>query len=238
MRSRWSTWVPAALLLGLILSMAFGGCSAKRAISSAGSYGFEEPESPKVVQAQPAPSENTPPVLREQPTTEETSRAQLVPPSPAPEPTVAPTPQAEPPIVSAPPEPPLPPAAPPSVGQPAVGQPAIGQPAITLSDIYFDFDRWTIKPEAQAVLESTAVWMKDHPDGTLVIEGHCDERGTAAYNMVLGEKRAKSAKRYLEDLGIAGSRLKTMSYGEVRPVCMEHDEGCWWKNRRAHFRTP
>jgi peptidoglycan-associated lipoprotein len=68
-----------------------------------------------------------------------------------------------------------------------------------------------------------------------LIEGHCDERGTLAYNLVLGEKRAKATKRYLEDLGIPASRLITTSYGKEKPFCKDHNEGCWSKNRRAHF---
>lgn len=102
-------------------------------------------------------------------------------------------------------------------------------------DIYFDFDQYTIRTDARSVLESNAQWMRAQPGKSLVIEGHCDERGTLAYNLVLGEKRARSTKQYLEDLGIPGSRIHTTSYGEVRPFCKEHNEGCWSKNRRAHF---
>lgn len=104
-----------------------------------------------------------------------------------------------------------------------------------LGDIYFDFDRYAIRRDAEPVLEANAAWMRQEPGKSVVIEGHCDERGTLAYNLVLGEQRARSAKRYLEDLGIPGSRLQIVSYGEVRPVCREHDEGCWKRNRRAHF---
>lgn len=104
-----------------------------------------------------------------------------------------------------------------------------------LGDIYFDFDQYNIRSDAQAVLEGNAKWLRNEAGKSFVIEGHCDERGTLAYNLVLGEKRAKSAKRYLEDLGIPGSRIHTTSYGEVRPFCKEHNEGCWSKNRRAHF---
>jgi peptidoglycan-associated lipoprotein len=103
------------------------------------------------------------------------------------------------------------------------------------TDIYFDFDQYTIRSDARSVLESHAQWMRDQPGKSLVIEGHCDERGTLAYNLVLGEKRARSTKQYLEDLGIPGSRIHTTSYGEVRPFCKDHNEGCWSKNRRAHF---
>ena len=113
---------------------------------------------------------------------------------------------------------------------------ASGAPDTTgLGDIYFDFDRYNIRTDAQPVLEGDARWLRNEQGKSLLIEGHCDERGTLAYNLVLGEKRAKSAKRYLEDLGIPGSRIQTTSYGEVRPFCKDHDEGCWSKNRRDHF---
>jgi peptidoglycan-associated lipoprotein len=104
-----------------------------------------------------------------------------------------------------------------------------------LTDVYFDFDRYTIRADAQPVLGTNAAVIKDLTGKSVLIEGHCDERGTQAYNLVLGEKRARATKHYLEDLGIPASRLKIVSYGEVRPFCNEHEERCWQKNRRAHF---
>jgi peptidoglycan-associated lipoprotein len=104
-----------------------------------------------------------------------------------------------------------------------------------VADIFFDFDRYAIRRDAQPVLEGNAIWMKKMPGKSVLIEGHCDERGTQAYNLVLGEKRARSTKHYLEDLGVPASRLKIVSYGEMRPFCKEHDEDCYQKNRRAHF---
>jgi len=104
-----------------------------------------------------------------------------------------------------------------------------------LSDVYFDFDQYNIRSDAQTVLDANARWLRTESATSVLIEGHCDERGTLAYNLVLGEKRAKAAKRYLEDLGIPASRMKTISYGEVRPVCKEQHEGCYSRNRRAHF---
>lgn len=104
-----------------------------------------------------------------------------------------------------------------------------------VADIFFDFDRYAIRRDAQPVLEGNAIWMKKTPGKSVLIEGHCDERGTQAYNLVLGEKRARSTKHYLEDLGVPASRLKIVSYGEMRPVCKERDEDCYQKNRRAHF---
>jgi peptidoglycan-associated lipoprotein len=105
----------------------------------------------------------------------------------------------------------------------------------SLHDIYFDFDRYSIRRDAQTTLSVNASLLRTESDTSVVVEGHCDERGTLAYNLVLGEKRAKAVKRYLEDLGIPGSRIQTTSYGEVRPFCKEHNDGCWTKNRRAHF---
>lgn len=108
---------------------------------------------------------------------------------------------------------------------------------IGLGDIYFDFDRFLIRTDAQPVLEGDAGWLRNEQGKSLLIEGHCDERGTLSYNLVLGENRAKAAKRYLEDLGIPASRLMTTSYGKEKPFCKDHNESCWSKNRRAHFIT-
>lgn len=104
-----------------------------------------------------------------------------------------------------------------------------------LRDIYFDYDQYTIRTDARSALEDNGQWMRRESGKSILIEGHCDERGTLAYNLVLGEKRANSAKRYLENLGIPSSRLQTTSYGEVKPSCKDHNEGCWKYNRRAHF---
>jgi peptidoglycan-associated lipoprotein len=113
--------------------------------------------------------------------------------------------------------------------------PRLSEDRATLHDIYFDFDRYSIRRDAQATLDVNASLLRTESDASVVVEGHCDERGTLAYNLVLGEKRAKAVKRYLEDLGVPGSRIQTTSYGEVRPFCKEHHDGCWSKNRRAHF---
>ena len=112
---------------------------------------------------------------------------------------------------------------------------ATAEDIASLADIFFDFDQHTIRRDAQSILSANAAWMNSKSGQAIVIEGHCDERGTQAYNLVLGDKRARSAKRYLEDLGVPGSRLKTTSYGELRPFCKEHDESCYQQNRRAHF---
>jgi len=102
-------------------------------------------------------------------------------------------------------------------------------------DIYFDFDSFSILPEAQEILSNKAEWLQDNSDVTVTIEGHCDERGTIEYNLALGDRRAESAKAYLVNLGIAESRLNTISYGEERPMDPSNNENAWGKNRRAHF---
>jgi len=104
-----------------------------------------------------------------------------------------------------------------------------------LKDIYFDFDRYDLKPDARATLKANADWLKANPSARAEIEGHCDERGTNEYNLALGAKRAQAARDYLITLGIAKGRLSTESYGEELPVCKEQNEGCWQKNRRDRF---
>ncbi len=102
-------------------------------------------------------------------------------------------------------------------------------------DIYYEFDKSTLTPTAQDNLLRKAEWLRENPDATATIEGHCDERGTNEYNLALGDRRAESAKAFLTDLGIDASRLTTISYGEERPVDPRSDEEAWAKNRRAHF---
>lgn len=102
-------------------------------------------------------------------------------------------------------------------------------------DIYFEFDSSLLLPMAREVLNRKADWLRENPDASVIIEGHCDERGTNAYNIALGDRRAESAKAYLTDLGIDDVRLTTISYGEERPVDPGHNEEAWAKNRRAHF---
>ena len=104
-----------------------------------------------------------------------------------------------------------------------------------LSRIYFDFDRSEIKSDYKKTMDGNAAWLKKNKDAKVVIEGHCDERGTEEYNVALGQHRAKAAKDYLTSAGIAGDRLSTKSYGEEKPLETCHNESCWWKNRRAEF---
>lgn len=104
-----------------------------------------------------------------------------------------------------------------------------------LKDAYFDFDRYDLRADAREALKTNADWLKANASARVEIEGHADERGTNEYNLALGAKRAQSAKDYLTTLGISKERLSTISYGEELPVCKEHSEECWGKNRRAHF---
>lgn len=107
-----------------------------------------------------------------------------------------------------------------------------------LSDVYFDFDRYAIRADAQPTLQRLAGLLTSELTPELVIEGHCDERGTSAYNLVLGERRAQAAKQYLEDHGLTAPQIRVTSYGKERPFCTEHSEACWQSNRRVHFRKP
>ncbi len=102
-------------------------------------------------------------------------------------------------------------------------------------DIFFDFDSSAITEIAQGVLAEKAEWLRANAAATVVVEGHCDERGTNEYNLALGDRRALTVKGYLVNLGVAPDRLRTISYGEERPVDPGHGEAAWARNRRAHF---
>ena len=104
-----------------------------------------------------------------------------------------------------------------------------------LKDVHFGFDSFELDEGGRQTLRSNSDWLKDNPKGKVEIEGHCDERGTVEYNLALGAKRARAAKDYLVTLGVAAERLTTISYGEELPLCREHDDSCWQRNRRAHF---
>jgi peptidoglycan-associated lipoprotein len=101
-------------------------------------------------------------------------------------------------------------------------------------DVYFEFDRWALTTEGKKNLAESAAALKQNLSVKVLIEGHCDERGTIEYNLVLGEKRAQETRRYLMTLGVKNP-VGVTSYGKERPVCTEHDESCYWKNRRAHL---
>jgi peptidoglycan-associated lipoprotein len=108
-----------------------------------------------------------------------------------------------------------------------------------IQDAYFDYNQHTLRADAEVALKTDAQALADiirqYPDFKLTVEGHCDERGSDEYNLALGDARAKQAKDYLSTLGLPGNQLATISYGKDKPVCAEHDEDCWQKNRRAHI---
>ena len=106
---------------------------------------------------------------------------------------------------------------------------------LTLEDIHFDYDKSSLRPDAETTMSSNAAALQQHPEASVTIEGHCDERGTNEYNLALGERRAGAAKDYLVNYGIDAGRLTTVSYGEERPLDPGHDESAWSRNRRDHF---
>ncbi len=107
--------------------------------------------------------------------------------------------------------------------------------SVMAEDILFDYDSATLSSMAQDILRQKAEWARNHSGVSVVIEGHCDERGTNEYNLALGDRRAESAKSFLVHLGISPSQLTTISYGEERPLDPGSNEHAWRKNRRAHF---
>ncbi len=107
--------------------------------------------------------------------------------------------------------------------------------AAGLRDAFFAYDSFSITDEGRQALSSDAEWAKSNPSVQLKIEGHCDERGTSAYNLVLGEKRAKAVRNYLVELGVPSNHLSVISYGKERPFCTEHAESCYSQNRRGHL---
>jgi len=131
----------------------------------------------------------------------------------------------------------------PSPAAPGTAAPAPGTPPrpsefsenSNLKDVFFDFDKYDIRADDAKILDGNAGWLKSNANNLVLIEGHCDERGTNEYNLALGERRAKATMNYLVSQGIQANRISIISYGKERPVCSEKSEGCWQKNRRAHF---
>jgi|SRR5215472_13478170 len=114
----------------------------------------------------------------------------------------------------------------------------IDQLLARISDAYFDYNKAALRPDALKTLQSDSVELRNilaqYPDYKLQVEGYCDERGSAEYNLALGDQRAQAAKTYLVNVGIPEGQLSIVSYGKERQVCDEHDEACWQKNRRIH----
>jgi len=104
-----------------------------------------------------------------------------------------------------------------------------------LEDIHFPFDQASLTDQARGTLEKHALWLQNHREAKVVVEGHCDERGTAEYNLALGDKRARAAREYLVSLGVAADRLSAVSYGKEKPLDPSSNEEAWARNRRAHF---
>lgn len=227
----------SSFALCLLALAVLSGCASRKVVTAVEDQSFvpgSTAEAPVVETAKVPP-----------PTPEPTPAPESVP-----EPAPAEPPRAEIPA-AAPVEPQAPPAAAPPVEEARIAEapvapapapapqpaaePTPPAPVAKLSDIFFDFDRFTIRSEARAPLEANAGILKAQSDAKILIEGHCDERGTSAYNLVLGERRAQAAKQYLQDLGVSSSQIQITSYGKERPFCTEHSEACWQSNRRAHF---
>lgn len=104
-----------------------------------------------------------------------------------------------------------------------------------LQDVFFGYDQWTLSDAGMEALNHDAAYLKDHPGAVLKIEGHCDERGTSDYNVVLGDKRAKAARSYLAEAGVNLKQVAIVSYGKERPFCSEREESCYQQNRRDHM---
>ncbi|HEY7791452.1 MAG TPA: peptidoglycan-associated lipoprotein Pal [Vicinamibacterales bacterium] len=162
----------------------------------------------------------------------------------------------QPPVARPTPPPPPPPSAPavapPSTSEPVTEQPVVPPPPIQedkvasssldelnrnspFADVFYKFDSAEIDEDARTALQKDADLLKKYPDWKITIEGHCDERGTAEYNLALGERRATTVQAYLVSLGIAADRIRTVSYGKEFPFDPGHDEQAWARNRRAHF---
>lgn len=110
-----------------------------------------------------------------------------------------------------------------------------GKVRFVFENIHFDFDKYDIRDDAKPVLKGVSEWLIKGKSSRLMIEGHCDDRGTNEYNLALGERRAKSARDYLVSLGVVKGRFDIISYGEEKPLCREQTEDCWQKNRRDQF---
>ncbi len=113
--------------------------------------------------------------------------------------------------------------------------PADDQAKSIFKDVLFDYDMYDIKPEARPALDAVAAYLGSNKNINIVVEGHCDDRGTNEYNLALGERRAKSAKSYLTSLGVSPDRMIIITFGEEKPLCTAQNEACWQLNRRVHF---
>lgn len=238
---------PISLLLCSGLLVAISACVDRRITTSVQDQAFvpAPPPAPPVAKVEPA----QPPIQEErvpEPPSPPIAKAPEPPPPSEPAPPIAAAPRPEPPAAPVPEakleQPPA--AAPAPVPEAKLEQPpaAVPVPApapapllAALTDVFFDFDRYTLRSDGQAALEADFKMIQGMGGRKLVIEGHCDERGTAEYNLVLGERRAHAVERYLENLGVSASEIQIVSYGKERPFCTDHNNDCWQKNRRAHL---
>jgi len=204
------TYAPTLMLLCFCALGLLVGCAGRKVSSSAQDQTLIPGQPPKVEAAKVEPAPAPPPAEPPQ----EVAKVEPAPPKT----TVKEEPA------------PLPP--PPAVSPPPAREP------LMLADVYFDYDRFVIRSDARAVLETNARRLKAENGRKFLIEGHCDERGTVEYNLVLGERRAQTVKQYLQDLGVPSSQLQITSYGKEKPFCIDHSEACWQSNRRAHFVLP
>lgn len=125
--------------------------------------------------------------------------------------------------------------APPPPPEPAAAEPFDSLFFKEMQDAYFELDKADIRSDARTALARSAEFMRSYPQLKVVVEGHCDERGSTEYNLALGDRRASAVKQYLVSLGIGADRISTVSYGKEKPACTESNETCWQKNRRGHF---
>jgi len=153
------------------------------------------------------------------------ARETPAPPTPAPARAATPAPRPEPPAAAA--------------AEPIRTSKQLADYLNKLLDAYFDYDKAELRADAQSALNSNSTELRallqEFPNTKFVIEGNCDERGSPEYNLALGERRAKAAEEFLTQIGVPSERLAIISYGQERPVCMDHGESCWQKNRRAHL---
>ncbi len=217
----------ASLSLGVAVMALLAGCS-KNLSTSAG----DQTLVPGPVQEQKAAE--APRVSRAEPSVPQAEPSQ---PAPSREEMGFGKPEAPPEARVAEPEaPPLVAKAAPTEAAPAEAAPAPTERlAAALADVYFDYDKAAIRNDGKSALEQDARLLKAENGWKLLISGHCDERGTLAYNLVLGERRAQAAKRYLGDLGLPTAQIQVTSYGKEKPFCTEHSKDCWQQNRRAHL---
>lgn len=168
------------------------------------------------------------------------SVALAAPPPAAPAPAVTPPAPPPPPVAAEPAAQPAPPATRDIAAVPAPVERPRQEDYVTvpeLKTVHFDFDRSALRPDARDILTTNAQWLKEHEDALVLVEGHCDDRGTPEYNLALGERRAKAVMENLEAHGVAAARISTITYGKEQPICSESTEECKRLNRRAEFRV-